>query len=251
MKISKDLALVYGINPTEAVIRFRKASVKNLIVLDTKFNSRIKAIISEAESNQIKISYQGKNYFENQFESFNHQGIAILCEKRPEEEESFLEELLNKQDLLLLILDHLTDPHNVGACMRSAAAANADAVIVPKNRACHLNPTVRKVSSGGSELIPFIIVTNLARILEKIRSKGVEVVGADPTAKENYSGVNFSTKVAFVIGSEDKGLKRLTSQKCDKLIKIDMPGRMESLNTSVSAGILLFEYLRQIKNNIQ
>ena len=104
MKLSKDLAVVYGINPTKAVIRLRKASVKNLIVLDTKFNSRIKAIISEAESNQIKISYEGKNYFEDHFKSLNHQGVAILCEKRLEEEESFLEELLNKMLMNLQII---------------------------------------------------------------------------------------------------------------------------------------------------
>ena len=121
--------------------------------------------------------------------------------------------------------------------------------IVPKNRACHLNPTVRKVSSGGSELIPFVIVTNLVRALEKIRSYGVEVVGADQNAEESYSDIDLGKKVAFVIGSEDKGLKRLTSKNCDKLVKIDMPGKIESLNTSVSASILIFEYLRKNRNN--
>jgi 23S rRNA (guanosine2251-2'-O)-methyltransferase len=142
-------------------------------------------------------------------------------------------------------LDHLTDPHNVGACLRSAAGAGADAIIVPKNRACHLTPTVRKISSGGSELLPFIVVTNLNRTLEKISEAGVKVIGAAADSGVNYTEIDMKGSAALVIGSEDKGLKRLTKEKCNELASIEMPGGIESLNASVTAGILLFDYLRQ------
>ena len=110
---------------------------------------------------------------------------------------------------------------------------------------------VRKISSGGSELIPFVIVKNLVRALKKISSSGVDILGADLSGEESYSEINFSLRVAFVIGSEDKGLKRLTSENCDKLIKIKMPGKIQSLNASVSAGILLFEFLNYQKSKME
>ena len=249
MKITIDLEMVFGINIVEAIIDSREKEVRNLFVMESKSNSRIKALIDKANSKKITVSIKSKSFFKENFESLNHQGVSILCEKRKEENEAYLGDLLKKKSILLLVLDHLTDPHNVGACLRSSSAANVDAVIVPKNRACHLNPTVRKVSSGGSELIPFVIVTNLVRTLKKISSCGVEVIGADQNAKESYSDLYLGKKVAFVIGSEDKGLKRLTSKNCDKLVKIDMPGKIESLNTSVSASILIFEYLRKNRND--
>jgi len=172
--------------------------------------------------------------------------MALLCNKRIEENESLLDKLLNKESLLLLILDHMTDPQNVGACQRSAAAANVDAVIVPKNRSCHLSPTVRKVSSGGSELVPFVVVTNLVRAIKKMKLSGVNIVGAEKNGKEDYKDIVFGKKNALVIGSEDKGLKKLTSENCDSLIRIDLPGNVGSLNASVACGILLFEFVSKI-----
>ena len=249
MKLKSSQEIIVGCNSVETIIELKQDSVDSLLILDSKSNSRVIKIIQLATSNGIRITHVGEKFFED-LDDLNHQGIAIICEKKQEENELFLDEMLEKETLLLLVLDHLTDPHNVGACLRSAAAANVDVVIAPKNRACHLNSTVRKVSSGGSELIPFIIVTNLVRTLNKLRSHGVEVLGADQLATQNYADQDLGKKVAFVIGSEGHGLKRLTSENCDKLIKIDMPGKMESLNTSVTAGILLFEYLRSNKNTI-
>ena len=160
MKIEKDQEIICGINVIETVLNLRPGSAKTLFVLDSKSNSRIKKILSSAKTNQIEISLKTKDFFSNYFGDQNHQGLAMLCNKRIEEPESFLDILLERDSLFLLILDHITDPHNVGACLRSAAAANVDAVIVPKNRSCHLTPTVRKVSSGGSELVPFVVVTD-------------------------------------------------------------------------------------------
>jgi 23S rRNA (guanosine2251-2'-O)-methyltransferase len=148
------------------------------------------------------------------------------------------------------LLDGLSDPHNVGACLRSAAAADVDAVIVPKNRSCHLTPTVRKISCGASELIPFVVVTNMVRTINFLKDKGVMIYGSDLQATKTYDEVEYAHKNALIIGSEDKGIRRLTRENCDELVKIGMSKNMDSLNASVSAGILLFEISRQNKINL-
>ena len=250
MKIEKDQEIICGINVIETVLILRPGSAKTLFVLDSKSNSRIKKVLSSAKTNQIEISLKTKDFFSNYFGDQNHQGLAMLCNKRIEEPESFLDSLLERDSLFLLILDHITDPHNVGACLRSAAAANVDAVIVPKNRSCHLTPTVRKVSSGGSELVPFVVVTNLVRTIKKMKLSNVNIVGAESTGSTNYKELVLEKKNALIIGSEDKGLKKLTAQNCDTLIRIDLPGTVDSLNASVACGILLFEFVSKSENFI-
>ena len=250
MKIEKDQEIICGINVIETVLNLRPGSAKTLFVLDSKSNSRIKKILSSAKTNQIAISFKTKDFFSNYFGDQNHQGLALLCNKRIEEQESFLDNLLKKDSLFLLVLDHITDPHNVGACLRSAAAANVDAVIVPKNRSCHLTPTVRKVSSGGSELVPFVVVTNLVRTIKKMKLSNVNMVGAEKNGEMDYKELVLEKKNALIIGSEDKGLKKLTAENCDTLIRVDLPGGVESLNASVACGILLFEFVSKSENFI-
>ena len=245
MNANTDQELVCGINAVREIISIRPKSVVELLIKDEKKNTRIDSLASLAKEHRIEIIIKTDNFFEDNFSDQNHQGVAILCNKRLEENETFLEKLLEKENLLILILDHLTDPHNVGACLRSAAAAGADAVIVPKNRSCHLTPTVRKISSGGSELLPFIVVTNLNRTIERISDSGVKVIGAAADTGQNHTEIDMKGSAAFIIGSEDKGLKRLTAEKCHTLAAIDMPGGIESLNASVTTGIILFEYVRQ------
>ena len=250
MKIEKDQEIIYGINVIETVLNLRPGSAKTLFVLDSKSNSRIKKILTSAKTNQIEISLKTKDFFSNYFGDQNHQGLAMLCNKRIEEPESFLDSLLERDSLFLLILDHITDPHNVGACLRSAAAANVDAVIVPKNRSCHLTPTVRKVSSGGSELVPFVVVTNLVRTIKKMKLSDVNIVGAEKNGETDYKELVLQKKNALIIGSEDKGLKKLTAENCDTLIRVDLPGSVDSLNASVACGILLFEFVSKSENFI-
>tara|TARA_Y100001960_G_scaffold88244_1_gene94563 strand:- start:4047 stop:4787 length:741 start_codon:yes stop_codon:yes gene_type:complete len=245
MRKDKNEEFVCGVNLVEAILRLRPNNAKTLFILETKSNSRIEKISSLANKNKIEVLTKGKEFFHTYFEQENHQGLALLCWNRLEESEDLLDELLKKESLLILILDHLTDPHNVGACLRNAAAVNADAVIVPKNRSCHLTPTVRKVSSGGSELVPFIVVTNLVRTIKKLQMNDVNVIGSDKEGDINYQNIKADKKNALVIGSEDKGLKKLTAKNCDFLVKIEMPGTMESLNASVASGILLFEMIRK------
>ncbi len=250
MKINKNQEIICGINVIETILDLRPGSAKTLFVLDSKSNSRINKILSAAKTSQIEISLKTKDFFSENFENQNHQGLALLCNKRIEEQESFLDNLLEKESLLLLILDHITDPHNVGACLRSAAAANVDAVIVPKNRSCHLTPTVRKISSGGSELVPFVVVTNLVRTIKKMKLSDVKIVGAEKNGEMDYKEIVLEKKNALIIGSEDKGLKKLTAENCDTLIRVDLPGSVESLNASVACGILLFEFVSKSENFI-
>ena len=250
MKINKNQEIICGINVIETVLDLRPRSAKTLFVLDSKSNSRINKILSAAKTSQIEISLKTKDFFSEYFEDQNHQGLALLCNKRIEEQESFLDNLLEKESLLLLILDHITDPHNVGACLRSAAAANVDAVIVPKDRSCHLTPAVRKVSSGGSELVPFVVVTNLVRTIKKMKLSNVNIVGAEKNGEMDYKEIVLEKKNALIIGSEDKGLKKLTAENCDTLIRIDLRGSVESLNASVACGILLFEFVSKSENFI-
>tara|TARA_B100001175_G_scaffold317632_1_gene335382 strand:+ start:3108 stop:3845 length:738 start_codon:yes stop_codon:yes gene_type:complete len=244
MNLTKDQELVCGINAVNEIISIRPNSVTTLFI-DADKGRRIEELDQLAKKNGIEVVLQNSSFFQKNFSEMNHQKVAIICHKRLEENESFLEGIINKENLLLLILEHITDPHNVGACIRSAAAAGVDAVIVPKNRSCHLTPTVRKISSGGAELIPFIVVTNIVRTLNKLQSAGVMVYGTDMEASKLHNEVTYDNKSALIIGSEDKGLKRLTLENCDEVIKVKMPGRIESLNASVSAGIMLFQMINQ------
>ena len=244
MNLTKDQELVCGINAVNEIISIRPSSVTTLFIEDDK-GKRIQELDQLAKQNNIEVVLQDSSFFQKNFSEMNHQSVAIICHKRLEENENFLEYLFEKKNLLLLILEHITDPHNVGACIRTAAAAGVDAIIVPKNRSCHLTPTVRKISSGGAELIPFVIVTNIVRTINKLQSEGVMIYGTDMKASKLHNEITYGDKSALIIGSEDKGLKRLTLENCDEIIKVNMPGRIESLNASVSTGIMLFQMINQ------
>ena len=249
MKLSKDQELVCGINAINEIISIRPDSVSTLFFEEEK-GGRIEKLRKLAKEKNIEVVFQNAPFFQKNFSDMNHQGVAIICNKRLEENENFLENIVKKDKLLLLILEHITDPHNVGACIRSAAAAGVDAVIVPKNRSCHLTPTVRKISSGGAELIPFIVVTNIVRTLNKLQASGVTVYGTDMEASKAHNEITYDNKSALIIGSEDKGLKRLTLENCNEIIKVSMPGKIESLNASVSAGIMLFQIINQKQTRV-
>ena len=244
MDLTKDQELVCGINAVNEIIEIRPWSVTTLFIENDK-GKRTEDLIQLAEKNGIQVTLSNRSFFLKNFPEMNHQYVGIICHKRLEENENFLNTIIEKDNLLILILEHITDPHNVGACIRSAAAAGVDAVIVPKNRSCHLTPTVRKISSGGAELIPFVVVTNIVRTINKLQSAGVMVYGTDMEAFKLHNEINYGKKSALIVGSEDKGLKRLTLENCDDIIKVKMPGRIESLNASVSAGIMLFQMINQ------
>ena len=248
MSSNSDQELVCGLNAVNQIIISRPKSVQSLYVGEV-LNRRIAFVVEEAEKNKIKISKKDPEFFEKKFKDINHQGIVVACNRRLEESEAFIQSVIERPNLTFLILDGLLDPHNVGACLRTAVAADVDAVIVPKDRSCHLTPTVRKISCGASELIPFVIVTNIVRTINNLQEKGVAVYGSDLKASLGHNEIDYPEKMALIIGSENKGIRRLTRENCDELIKIKMSEKMDSLNASVSTGIMLFE-IRKQKNSL-
>jgi 23S rRNA (guanosine2251-2'-O)-methyltransferase len=174
-----------------------------------------------------------------------HQGIVALVEGR--DENASLDGVLERlaEPALLLVLDGVTDPHNLGACLRVADAAGAHAVIVPKDRSAGLSPAVTKVASGATETIPFLAVTNLARTLDGLKERGIWIVGAAGEGGQDLYRANLPEPIAWVLGSEGEGLRRLTRERCDLLVRIPMHGQVESLNVSVAAGLCLYESRRQ------
>jgi len=155
----------------------------------------------------------------------------------------------NGAGLLLLVLDGIQDPHNLGACLRVADAMGVQAVVAPRDRAVALSPTVAKVASGAVDTVPYITVTNLARTLRDLKDDGVWVVGTDDGATEDLMAAQFKSPMAWVLGAEGAGLRRLTRETCDQLVRIPMFGAVESLNVSVAAGICLYEARRRMVNN--
>jgi 23S rRNA (guanosine2251-2'-O)-methyltransferase len=158
-----------------------------------------------------------------------------------------LEELLDRAEgpPLLLMLDGVTDPHNLGACLRTADAAGVQAVIIPKDKSASLNATVRKVACGAAEVIPLVAVTNLARTLEKLKKRGLWVVGTAGEAEQDVYDVDMTGPTVLVMGAEGKGMRRLTRELCDFLVRLPMSGSVSSLNVSVATGVCLFEAVRQ------
>jgi 23S rRNA (guanosine2251-2'-O)-methyltransferase len=176
-----------------------------------------------------------------------HQGVVAEFQVREPIDDHGLVDLLehSRSEPLLLILDGVQDPHNLGACLRSAAAAGATAVVVPKDRAASLTPAARRAAAGAAELIPLAVVTNLARTLALLADHGIWRLGlVGDGAQKSLFEANLEGPLALVLGSEEKGLRRLTRERCDELVQIPMPGGMESLNVSVAAGIGLFEAIR-------
>jgi len=241
--------VIFGLHAVEAALKRDPAAIEQLWCDAQRKDRRVRELATLAENQGVKPHWVPKRELEALLPTESrHQGVAARVRGITEYNESFLEQLLVGLDgpALLLVLDGVTDPHNVGACLRSADAAGVDAVIAPRDRACGLTPVVRKVASGAAETVPFIQVTNLARTLKSLRDAGIWVIG---TALEEASASLFQTRltgpVALVLGAEGKGLRRLTRESCDELIYIPMAGTVQSLNVSVATGICLFEAVRQ------
>lgn len=241
--------MIFGLHAVEAALKRDPASIEQLWCDAQRKDRRLRDLIALAENQGVRPHWIQKSELDKLLPGqARHQGVAARVSGVIEYNEQFLEQLLVglKEPALLLVLDGVTDPHNLGACLRSADAAGVHAVIAPRDRACGLTPVVRKVASGAAEVLPFIRVTNLARTLKSLRDGGIWVIG---TALDEVSTSLFQTdlrgSVAMVLGAEGKGLRRLTRDNCDELIYIPMVGTVQSLNVSVATGICLFEALRQ------
>ncbi|UPG91768.1 23S rRNA (guanosine(2251)-2'-O)-methyltransferase RlmB [Luteibacter aegosomaticola] len=238
---------IVGINPVEGALANDPERIRELLVEQNSKNARINEILAAARKHGIQVRTMGKDQLEKMSGEARHQGVVARYETPPMLGENDLESLVEKAgpDCLVLVLDGVTDPHNLGACLRSAAAAKVTAVVVPKDRAVGLTPTVRRASAGGADLVPLVAVTNLARTLRSMKDAGVWVTGLAGETEQSIYQVDFKGPVAIVLGSEGDGMRHLTRELCDFVAKIPMPGNMESLNVSVATGVVLFEALRQ------
>ncbi len=248
MKSSADL--IYGIHAVEAAIKHAANKITLIYVQEERHDKRLTHLINQAKTAKIKMQIMKHAEMEKQFSDFNHQGVVAKSEGQRQYHEQDLEILINESNHvpLFLILDGVQDPHNLGACLRSANAAGVTAVIAPKDRAASITPIVRKVASGAAEFTPFIAVTNLARTLRQLRDFGVWIFGLDGEATNQIFAADFTVPSALVLGAEGEGMRRLTREHCDQLLSIPMAGSVSSLNVSVAAGICLFEVVRQRRN---
>ena len=243
--------LIIGFHAVQSLLKTRPESAHELMVVERRNDQRLAKTISLAERNNIAIQKMTLSEMDAFADNQRHQGCILRADKGKIYDEKWLLDYLTslEHSPLVLILDGLTDPHNLGACLRSADAAGVDAVIVPRDKSVGLTPVVRKVASGAAETIPFVLVTNLSRVLEKLQKAGFWVCGAVGEADKTLCEVDFKLPTAIVMGSEGRGLRRLTRDCCDHLVRIPMQGAVESLNVSVATGIMLFEAVRQRLNS--
>lgn len=237
----------FGLHSVEALIHTQPEQILNLFVLQGREDQRLTQILTLAAPYGISVQKAGRETLAKLAGSPQHQGIVAAVRAAPTLNEQDLDQLLQqKSNVFLLALDQITDPHNLGACIRTAAAMGVDAIIVPKDRAAGLTPVARKVAAGGAEKIMFIQVTNLARTLAQLREHNIRVIGTllDSSAQP-IDQCNFQGSITVVVGAEDTGLRRLTQQNCDQMAYIPMAGQLQSLNVSVATGMVLYEACRQ------
>ena len=239
---------LFGLHAVQAVLKTSGSKIQELRVQKGRDDQRLKKILNLAEQQSVPVTWVLRSDLDA-LASGRHQGVAALCEGAGVQDENYLFALLQEleEPPFLLILDGVTHPHNLGACMRSADAAGVQAVIVPKDNAVGVTPTVQKVACGAAETVPLVVVTNLSRTLKQLQEQGLWIVGTAGEAEQLVYDVDLKGPIAFVMGAEEKGLRRLTRENCDLLVKLPMAGVVSSLNVSVAAGVCLFEAVRQRK----
>ncbi|MFT7235914.1 MAG: 23S rRNA (guanosine2251-2'-O)-methyltransferase [Methylophagaceae bacterium] len=241
---------IFGLHAIQAALELPVSRITEIWLADERHDDRIEAIVSAAKKQGIHPKKVSKTELDEMMPDARHQGGVAKCNPLKEVSETDLLKLID--DLidagtapLLLILDGVQDPHNLGACLRTAEAAGAHAVIAPKDRASGLTATAMKVSSGSAERLPFVQVTNLARILRELQQAGVWLVGTSGDSESTLYDVELKGPLAIILGAEGRGIRRLTRESCDQVVHIPMHGGAESLNVSVASGVCLFEVARQ------
>ena len=240
----KEPRVVFGFHAVQAQLRADASAVIEIFVDEARQDARAKDLVALAERAGVKLMRVNAKRLDGFAGGGRHQGVVARVE--PKKLSHSLDEILEVVEKpLLLILDGVTDPHNLGACLRVANAAGAHAVVAPKDRACGITAVVSKVASGAAEITPYLMVTNLARTLAEIKERNIWVVGADERAEKSLYQADLPDSIAWVLGAEGEGMRRLTRESCDFLARIPMSGAVESLNVSVSAGVCLFESVRR------
>ncbi|MCC7095718.1 MAG: 23S rRNA (guanosine(2251)-2'-O)-methyltransferase RlmB [Thermomonas sp.] len=238
---------IVGINAVASALEHDADNVREVLLEAGGKNPRIVEIEQQARRKDIDVRRVAQQALDGVAGGVRHQGAAARYAAAKTWDEHALPALLDAADgrALLLVLDGVQDPHNLGACLRSAAAAGVTAVVFPKDKAVQVNATVRKTSAGAADTLPIFPVTNLSRTLRELQKLGVWIYGLAGEASVSLYAIDLTGNVALVLGSEGEGLRRLTRENCDQLVKIPMPGGFESLNVSVATGVALFEAVRQ------
>lgn len=243
-----SLQMLAGFHAVQARLRHAAQTVKELYIEQARRDKRMQNLIKQAEQLDIKLIFVDKVRLDSLAKGVRHQGLVAMATEIEvvTDVDQLLDDLEDKGEKpLLLILDSVTDPHNLGACLRTADAAGAHAVIAPKDRAVGLTPVVRRVACGAAERVPYISVTNLARTMRHLRDRDIWLVGTDDKAPYSMHQVDGKRAMAWVMGAEGEGMRRLTRETCDELVSIPMLGSVESLNVSVASAVCLYESLRQ------
>lgn len=239
--------VVVGWHAVLALLKQAPERVLSISIDRARKGPRRQQLLQEARTVGVAVEEASDELLDRQAGHSHHQGVVARCRAAPERHESDFAGFLGSLPAvpLLLVLDGVQDPHNLGACLRSADAAGAHAVVLPRDNSAPLTPVVRKVASGAAETVPVFRVTNLVRALEAMKAAGIWLVGAAGEADKDLFAADLRGPLALVLGAEGAGLRRLTRDTCDFLVRIPMAGTVESLNVSVAAGICLFEAVRQ------
>ncbi|UDW83059.1 23S rRNA (guanosine(2251)-2'-O)-methyltransferase RlmB [Pasteurella canis] len=238
---------IYGIHAVSAFLNHAPERLIEVYVLKGREDKRLQPLLNELHTLGISVQFLNRQTLDKKADGEVHQGIIARVQPAKELNEADLDKILeNKTNPLLLVLDGITDPHNLGACLRTADAAGVTAVIVPKDKSAQLTSIARKVACGAAEVMPLIRVTNLARTLRDLQHQHhIWVVGTAGEATETLYQTKLTGGLALVMGAEGDGMRRLTREHCDQLISIPMAGSVSSLNVSVATGVCLFEIVRQ------
>ena len=240
-----ETRFIYGFHAVIAKLRRQAEGVLELHVTGDRKDARIKDLLKQAEIAKVRVITSDTARLDGMAGHGRHQGVVAKVDGRIKELK--LEDILDtlSEPALLLVLDGVQDPHNLGACLRVADAVGAQAVIAPKDKAVGLNATAIKVASGAADTVPYVTVTNLSRAIKEMQEAGVWVIGLDEDGEKDIYATDLAGPIALVMGAEGAGLRRLTKDTCDFLARIPMHGSVESLNVSVASGVCLFEARRQ------
>ena len=242
--------VLFGFHAVGVRLKTAPASILEVYFDASRRDARMRQFIDRAREAEVRLIEADGLRLAKLAGSHGHQGVAALVQPVPQARslDDLLDQMEHADDVdppLLLVLDGVTDPHNLGACLRVADGAGAHAVIAPKDHAAGLNATVAKVASGAAETVPYFMVTNLARTLNELKERNIWIIGASGDAPKTIYQVDLKGPVALVLGAEGPGMRQLTRKTCDELVSIPMRGAVESLNVSVASGVCLYEALRQ------
>jgi 23S rRNA (guanosine2251-2'-O)-methyltransferase len=236
---------IYGINAVTESLKARGRSFEWVGVAKERHDLRLQRVVDECRRQGVAVRFVSRPELDQMAGNNAHQGVVAVTSGKQYNDLDDVVAAKRGQFSLIVVLDGVEDPHNLGAILRTADAAGADGVVIPERRAAGVTPTVTKASAGASEHLPIAKVTNISRTLEELKSKNLWIVGLDERAPQNYDSLDYKMDCAIVLGAEGKGVHELVRKKCDFLISIPMLGKVPSLNVSVAAGVVLYEVVRQ------